>query len=37
MPTNRVQFQKEMSLGEFVRRYGAEEACEEELQAPTRP
>ena len=33
MPMNRVQFQKGMSLGEFVDRYGTEEACERELEA----
>jgi ISXO2-like transposase domain/Transposase zinc-ribbon domain len=31
MPMNRVQFQKGMPLGEFMRRYGTEEACEQEL------
>jgi ribosomal protein L37AE/L43A len=31
MPMNRVQFQKGMPLGEFMRRYGTEEACEREL------
>jgi transposase-like protein len=37
MPMNRVQFQKGMSLGEFVRRYGTEEACELELEAQRWP
>ena len=37
MPTNRVQFQKGMSLGEFMRRYGTEEACEQELEAQRWP
>jgi transposase-like protein len=32
MPTNRVQFQKGLSLSEFVERYGSEEACERELE-----
>jgi hypothetical protein len=32
MPMNRVQFQKGMSLGEFVRRHGTEEDCEREMQ-----
>jgi len=31
MPMNRVQFQKGMSLGEFLIHYGTEEACEREL------
>jgi hypothetical protein len=31
MPMNRVQFQRGLSLGEFVRRYGTEEGCEREL------
>lgn len=31
MPMNRVQFQKGMSLTEFVARYGTEEGCEREL------
>jgi ISXO2-like transposase domain/Transposase zinc-ribbon domain len=33
MPMNRVQFQKGMSLGEFMRSYGTEEACERELES----
>jgi len=37
MPMNRVQFQKGMSLGEFVRRYGTEEGCEAELEAQRWP
>ena len=37
MPTNRVQFQKGMSLGEFMRRYATEEACEQELEAQRWP
>jgi ISXO2-like transposase domain/Transposase zinc-ribbon domain len=37
MPMNRVQFQKGMSLGEFVRRYGTPEACERELEAQRWP
>src|SRR5215475_1409671 len=28
MPKNRIQFQKGMSLPEFVQRFGAEEQCE---------
>jgi len=31
MPMNRVQFQKGLSLGEFVERYGTEEGCEREM------
>jgi len=37
MPMNRVQFQKGMSFGEFVRRYGTEEGCERELEAQRWP
>lgn len=37
MPMNRVQFQKGMSLGEFVDRYGTEEACEREVEAQRWP
>ena len=37
MPMNRVQFQKGMSLGEFIARYGTEEACERELEAMRWP
>ena len=37
MPLNRVQFQKGLSLSEFVRRYGTEEACERELEAQRWP
>jgi len=37
MPMNRVQFQKGMSLGEFMGRYGTEEACERELEAQRWP
>ena len=37
MPMNRVQFQKGMSLGEFLRRYGTEEGCERELEAQRWP
>ena len=37
MPMNRVQFQKGLSFGEFVRRYGTEEACERELQEQRWP
>lgn len=37
MPMNRVQFQKGLPLGEFVRRYGTEEACERELEAQRWP
>jgi ribosomal protein L37AE/L43A len=37
MPMNRVQFQKGMSLGEFMSRYGTEEACERELEAQRWP
>lgn len=31
MPMNRVQFQKGLSFGDFVQRYGTEEGCEQEL------
>jgi hypothetical protein len=37
MPMNRVQFQKGLSFGEFVQRYGSEEGCERELQAQRWP
>ncbi len=37
MPMNRVQFQKGMSLGEFLQRYGTEEDCERELEAQRWP
>lgn len=37
MPMNRVQFQKGMSFGEFVRRYGTEEGCERELEEQRWP
>jgi DNA-directed RNA polymerase subunit RPC12/RpoP len=37
MPMNRVQFQKGMSLGEFIARYGTQEACERELEAMRWP
>jgi hypothetical protein len=37
MPMNRVQFQKGMSLGEFMRRFGTEEACEREVEAQRWP
>jgi hypothetical protein len=37
MPMNRVQFQKGLSFGEFVRRYGTEEGCESELEAQRWP
>jgi len=37
MPMNRVQFQKGMSLGEFMGRYGTEDACERELEAQRWP
>lgn len=37
MPTNRVQFQKGLSFGEFVSRYGSEEGCEQELEAQRWP
>ncbi|MGE0674907.1 MAG: IS1595 family transposase [Methylibium sp.] len=37
MPMNRVQFQKGMSLGEFLSRYGTEEACEREVEAQRWP
>lgn len=37
MPMNRVQFQKGLSLGEFMRRYGTEEDCERELEAQRWP
>jgi transposase-like protein len=37
MPMNRVQFQKGMSLGEFMRRFGTEQACERELEAQRWP
>lgn len=37
MPMNRVQFQKGLSLGEFVDRYGTEEGCERELEQQRWP
>lgn len=37
MPMNRVQFQKGMSLSEFINRYGTEEECERELEAQRWP
>lgn len=37
MPMNRVQFQKGMSLSEFVERFGTEECCEQELQEQRWP
>lgn len=37
MPMNRVQFQKGMPLGEFMRRYGTQEGCERELQEQRWP
>jgi predicted RNA-binding Zn-ribbon protein involved in translation (DUF1610 family) len=37
MAMNRVQFQKGMSLGEFMRYFGTEEACERELEAQRWP
>ena len=37
MPMNRVQFQKGLSLGEFMERYGTEEGCERELQEQRWP
>ena len=37
MSMNRVQFQKGMSLSEFMSRYATEQACEEELQAQRWP
>jgi ribosomal protein L37AE/L43A len=37
MPMNRVQFQRGMSLGEFINRYGAEEQCERELEGQRWP
>lgn len=37
MPMNRVQFQKGLSFGEFVSRYGSEQGCEEELAAQRWP
>jgi ribosomal protein L37AE/L43A len=37
MAMNRVQFQKGMSLGEFMRRYGTEEGCEREVQEQRWP
>jgi ISXO2-like transposase domain/Transposase zinc-ribbon domain len=37
MPMNRVQFQRGLSLGEFMRRYATEEDCERELEAQRWP
>ncbi len=37
MPMNRVQFQKGLSFGEFMSRYGTEEGCERELQEQRWP
>lgn len=37
MPMNRVQFQKGLSLGEFIDRYGTQEGCERELQEQRWP
>lgn len=37
MPMNRVQFQKGLSLTEFLARYGTEEGCERELLAQRWP
>jgi hypothetical protein len=37
MPMNRVQFQKGLSFGEFMRRYGTEEGCERELEEQRWP
>jgi len=37
MPMNRVQFQKGLSFGEFISRYGTEEGCERELQEQRWP
>ena len=37
MPMNRVQFQRGLSFGEFVRRYGTEEGCERELESQRWP
>jgi len=37
MPMNRVQFQKGLSFGEFMRQFGTEEGCEQELQAQRWP
>lgn len=37
MPMNRVQFQKGLSLSEFMNRYGTEDGCERELESQTRP
>ena len=37
MPMNRVQFQKGMSLVEFMERFGTEERCEAELEAQRWP
>jgi hypothetical protein len=31
MPMNRVQFQKGLSMPEFLDRYGTEEGCEQAL------
>ena len=37
MPMNRVQFQKGLSLGEFMDRYGTEQGCEQELERQRWP
>ena len=37
MPMNRVQFQKGLSLPEFMDRYGTEEQCEQALVATRWP
>ncbi len=37
MAMNRVQFQKALSFGEFISRYGTEEGCERELQQQRWP
>ena len=37
MPMNRVQFQKGLSLPEFMDRYGTEEQCEQALVAARWP
>jgi ISXO2-like transposase domain/Transposase zinc-ribbon domain len=37
MPMNRVQFQKGLSFGEFIQRFGSEEGCERELETQRWP